>query len=184
MAEQGYYYETSNLIVICVDREKNEDYSGRLYDCCSGEPVGFENVLQMIKRMEELYDVLDYPQASTVGRCFIEKRKRIRREVTRVTDRTRILRQKGDLGTFVVRVQYRQNATWQGQVTWAERQETQSFRSALELLKLIDNALDAEEDNVNDDIDVSSHRAEAEIPRCVGEYEAGGGSLAAGGDKK
>lgn len=48
------------------------------------------------------------------------------------------------MGTFVIRVQYRQNATWQGQVTWAEGQETRSFRSALELLKLIDNALETE----------------------------------------
>ena len=61
-----------------------------------------------------------------------------------MTDREKIFRQKGELGTFVIRVQYRQNATWQGQGTWAEGQETRSFRSALELLKLIDNALETE----------------------------------------
>ena len=41
--------------------------------------------------------------------------------------------------TFIVRIQYRQNASWQGQVTWAEENKTASFRSALELLKLIDS---------------------------------------------
>ena len=45
----------------------------------------------------------------------------------------------GEKATFVVRIQYRQNATWQGQVTWAEKNKTMSFRSALELLKLIDS---------------------------------------------
>ena len=49
---------------------------------------------------------------------------------------------KGDKGTFVVQVQYRQHATWQGKVLWAEKNETKQFRSALELLKLIDSALD------------------------------------------
>ena len=35
--------------------------------------------------------------------------------------------------------------TWQGGVVWAEKNEKRTFRSALELLKLIDNALDDEE---------------------------------------
>ena len=48
-------------------------------------------------------------------------------------------------GTFVIKVMNRQNATWQGSVDWVERHETQYFRSALELLKLIDGALDGYE---------------------------------------
>ena len=42
--------------------------------------------------------------------------------------------------TFIVQVMYRQNATWQGQVVWSEKNETRQFRSALELIKLIDSA--------------------------------------------
>ena len=34
------------------------------------------------------------------------------------------------------------DGTWQGSVTWVEEQREQHFRSALELLKLIDGALD------------------------------------------
>lgn len=44
-------------------------------------------------------------------------------------------------GTFVVHVEYYQNATWQGEVTWAEKNKKQKFRSTLELLKLMDSAL-------------------------------------------
>ena len=47
--------------------------------------------------------------------------------------------------TFVVQIQHRQNATWQGTVVWADRNETKPFRSALELIKLIDGALEADE---------------------------------------
>lgn len=53
-----------------------------------------------------------------------------------------VMSKRGDLGTFLVHVQYRQNATWQGQVTWVDQKQTQSFRSALELIKLIDSALE------------------------------------------
>ena len=51
-----------------------------------------------------------------------------------------IRREKGT-GTFIVKILDSQNATWQGSVTWAERHKVQYFRSALELLKMIDGVL-------------------------------------------
>ena len=44
-------------------------------------------------------------------------------------------------GTFVVKIEYCQNETWQGQVIWAEEHRTERFRSALELIKLMNEAL-------------------------------------------
>lgn len=55
------------------------------------------------------------------------------------------LENRGDEATFVVHIKYRQNATWQGRVTWADKKQSMNFRSALELLKLIDSALDEDE---------------------------------------
>ena len=49
--------------------------------------------------------------------------------------------------TFIIKVMDQQNATWQGSVTWVDEQREQYFRSTLELLKLIDGALE----NRNDD---------------------------------
>ena len=49
---------------------------------------------------------------------------------------------KGELGTFIVKIQYTEHSTWQGSITWVEEDKTQNFRSALELLKMIDEALD------------------------------------------
>ena len=40
--------------------------------------------------------------------------------------------------TFLIKIMDQQNGTWQGSVTWVEEQREQHFRSALELLKLID----------------------------------------------
>lgn len=44
--------------------------------------------------------------------------------------------------TFVVQILDSQNATWQGTVTWTEGKRSRPFRSALELLKLIDSSLE------------------------------------------
>lgn len=52
---------------------------------------------------------------------------------------------KKQTGTFVVHVKHCENATWQGEVTWAEENRKKQFRSALELIKLIDSALNMEE---------------------------------------
>ena len=56
------------------------------------------------------------------------------------------MRSGANAGTFVLKIMNRQNSTWQGTVTWVEENKTQNFRSALELLKLIDGALEKELD--------------------------------------
>ena len=43
--------------------------------------------------------------------------------------------------SFIVNILQQQNASWQGTVTWVGENKTQSFRSALELIRLIDSTL-------------------------------------------
>ena len=50
---------------------------------------------------------------------------------------------RNEKSTFLVQIHFRQKETWQGQVTWAEENKTVSFRSALELLRLLDEAGEA-----------------------------------------
>ena len=47
--------------------------------------------------------------------------------------------------TFIVEVKCMENDTWQGKITWAEKNKGQYFRSALEMLKLMDKALTEED---------------------------------------
>lgn len=43
--------------------------------------------------------------------------------------------------TFVIHILNQQNATWQGTVTWLDGKRTQPFRSALELIRLMDGVI-------------------------------------------
>jgi len=55
-------------------------------------------------------------------------------------------------GTFEISVKFTQNSTWQGQIYWIEKNQKQNFRSVLEMLKLMDEALGEgtdSEDTVN-----------------------------------
>ena len=43
--------------------------------------------------------------------------------------------------TFIVHIISQENSTWQGQVTWLNKEDTMNFRSFLELVKLMDAAM-------------------------------------------
>jgi len=59
-------------------------------------------------------------------------------EIVRLDDRRDVGSTKG---TFEITVKFMQNSTWQGQIHWIEKNQKQNFRSALEMLKLMDEAL-------------------------------------------
>ena len=48
--------------------------------------------------------------------------------------------------TFLVKIKYRQNSSWQGSVQWVEAGKTQNFKSCLELMRLMDMAVTSSDD--------------------------------------
>ena len=47
--------------------------------------------------------------------------------------------------TFIVKIMYNQNSTWQGSLEWLGKngnKKSQYFRSALELIRLIDSSIE------------------------------------------
>ena len=49
--------------------------------------------------------------------------------------------------SFVIEVKSQENSTWQGTITWVEGKKKENFISALELIRLIDSTLVAENGN-------------------------------------
>ena len=54
-----------NLINICVDEKNNGEFSGRLYHCYGKEAEPFHNVVELLRKVEDLFDRICFPQAST-----------------------------------------------------------------------------------------------------------------------
>lgn len=46
--------------------------------------------------------------------------------------------------SFVVEIKSKENHTWQGSIIWVEGQKKENFRSALELLRLMDSTFQKE----------------------------------------
>lgn len=130
-----------NLISICVDESSRGELSGRIYQCYSKLPQDFENVVQLLRLMENLYDCIRFPEAATESRSFVPKEKEDISRPEKLLSAEEILSQKGEAATFAVHVQFRQNSSWQGDAVWVERDIKVHFTSELELIKLIDSVL-------------------------------------------
>ncbi|HHX72040.1 MAG TPA: hypothetical protein GX701_03810 [Clostridiales bacterium] len=49
--------------------------------------------------------------------------------------------------TFIIQILNNQHASWQGTLTWIDSNETKEFRSALELIRLMDSAVASQNAN-------------------------------------
>lgn len=49
--------------------------------------------------------------------------------------------------TFIIRINDCQNSTWQGSILWADRKKKQCFRSTLEMISLIEEAVQLDREN-------------------------------------
>lgn len=137
--------DTPNLINICVDKNGNGEFEGRLYDCYHEEPGRFMNLIQLLYWMEDLYENLGFPQASTRSRFFNSPREVAPEDLKRVGAPEEVFEKRGEKGSFAVWVRTRQNATWQGEVIWLEKEKQFFFDSVLDLVKIMHNILVSEE---------------------------------------
>ena len=143
-----------NLICVCIDDDKDADYQGLIYHQYADEPISFNGIASMILEMENLFDEWDFPQRGLAERKFDKKKENHKRPVSETEDDRlkieiisdthgvrNVQNKKGKLGTFVIQVVYRQDASWQGHVIYQEDNEKLEFNSALELIKIIDRAV-------------------------------------------
>ena len=139
--EQRIRSDEYRTTTVCVDSYTNGILAGRFYNPYLSEGESFQSLTQFLVKMNRALDVINLPQAFSAARAFAPPSKPETEKASYPELR------EGALATFAVRVIFRQNASWQGSVTWLEEGRTQSFRSALELVLLMASALDGMEDN-------------------------------------
>lgn len=176
MVDSQIYIGTPNGIVLCVDSCSGHVFKGSFYHLYSKEPIVFDNQDQLIFGMEEFFDSILFPHPANNVRSFADTKKKrenkncdvsslesrqlrmnnIIKKREKVMDDQELLGKHGDLGSFIVRVQHRQNSSMQGRVTWVEKNKTVFFRSAWEMIRLIDSALETDEDEKDEKKDLPS----------------------------
>ena len=127
----GEEYRTTTL---CIDSYENSVPRGRIYNRYVPEGIEFQSITQFLLGMEQILDDMDFPRSYTTTRTFAPPAQLPAGPPDKIPC-------EGKKATFTIRVLFRQNASWQGSVTWLEGRQEQSFRSVLELILLLDNAL-------------------------------------------
>ena len=146
-------YGRQTVITVCVDDNQDRELQGRLYSPRVGQ-TSFLSVLPLMTAMERLFDGGNYPQVTHERRRFPKARQTTGPEEGEIAmdnkDSAPITRMEvkpGEKATFIIQVRYRKNASWQGTIQWVETKTQQNFRSTLELIKLMDDAVAIEGDD-------------------------------------
>ena len=127
----GEEYRTT---LICVDSYHNGILQGRFYNPHLNNGKAFHSLTHFLQEMEQTLNLMDFPKAFTATRTFAKPPES-------VAGLPESESQIGEQATFAVKILFRQNASWQGSVTWLEGKREQSFRSVLELILLMNSAL-------------------------------------------
>ena len=131
-----------NLMNICVDEVIGGEIRGRLYHCYSKDPVVFYNIIELLMEAENLFDTINYPQASTRTRCFNEREMRPPApRPEKQLDQREILQYRGRKASLAVGIRFRQGSTWQGEFVTMENGTRKMFSNTLDFLKLMDHEL-------------------------------------------
>lgn len=126
---------SKSTYMLSVSDYRDKHLSGALYCPLLNKAYSFANLVQLLLLMESLMDEAGFPRRGVEQRAF---------QSTAATTLARSPVSKavsGTLATFTLNVLFRQNASWQGSIIWNERKLESHFRSVLELITLLDEAL-------------------------------------------
>lgn len=127
------------MIFIGVDSYAEKSVAGRLWHGCRGEEASFANLMQLLLLLDKILEGQDFPEAQLGCKSFAPPETL---PCSLPTETAEVGKPScGALASFRLKILFRQNASWQGIVTWTESRQEQSFRSALELIMLLDSAL-------------------------------------------
>ena len=126
------------LTTICVDGCENMVLTGRFYNLYLEKGENFQSLMQLLLRMDCLLNEMNFPQNYTTPRSFSRELPTERGPTVSPEIR------KGAVATFEVRVIFRQHSSWQGSIAWVEGKQEENFRSVLELIQLMESALQEE----------------------------------------
>lgn len=126
---------------VSVDLATGAAIAGKMYCGIRPDGVAFSDIQQLILTMDHIMDEIAFPQSTVEKRTF-QKPMGFRLNTSRqqLLEMRRFMadKQAGDQATFIVQVEYRHEAEWQGSVKWVEGEQTREFASTLELIKFLD----------------------------------------------
>ncbi len=144
--EASYVSSNVSRFRILVNETGDYNISGILYNEFYHLVMHFQGIREFFSLLDRFFDYVNFPQSTHAHRTFNIKQPN-RKEVPSAMKKEILESDAGGKATFTVHVQFRQNASWQGTIQWIEGNKTQRFRSELEMIKLMMNAINFESES-------------------------------------
>jgi len=110
----------------------------------SGRSMVFHSMMEMVLAVQDKMDEIGFPQSTTAPRGWKRRPAGADQHIIQHSMGARSdedVMPEAILASFLVRIQFRQNASWQGTLVWMDSKESCAFRSLLELVKLVADAM-------------------------------------------
>ena len=127
--------EFDRTIMIYIDSYEDRIPAGRFQIVSHQDAQPFKGLCQLFLGINDMLDQNNFPKS------FFELRKF--NEPFEQSNLSTVLSNQisSKLASFRIRILFRQNASWQGSVYWIEGNQEVFFRSVLELIVMMDDAL-------------------------------------------
>jgi len=129
--------ESQRTMLFCIDSCESGVPKGKIFTAANPDGRNFACLFDMLNIAQHDLDDMNFPQSFSEIRKFVPGKGCISED----TEANRV--KCGELATFTVKVLFRQNASWQGSVSWIEGGVEESFRSVLELIFLMNSAVES-----------------------------------------
>ena len=156
--------ENGRVFMLQVQKQPDGQAYGSIYNLYVEQPQHFLGLADAILQIDAMMDKLDCPQAAAKRRSFCAAEKDVKNDTAAQKEayyrwlqegktvaqqywKEQVLQPSaGGSQTFYIRVRFRQHSSWQGEVTWKQAKRKVAFRSVLELLHLLQSALNSGQD--------------------------------------
>ena len=137
-AQTGFIPRGHNVVTLRVASYHERCLKGILSGVHLDGDLVFRSAIELLCQLESLMDQAGLPQRNEEPRFFQPAAQPAGgASKSAAEEKTPVI------ACFQLSIMFRQNATWQGSLFWADRGMEAHFRSVLELLNLINNALSA-----------------------------------------
>lgn len=131
---------------LCIDKYgPAKNLSGRIYNSFYENKIDFMGIEEFVIKTEDCINQIGYPGNSYQLRIFYNSKLRKKRrgiDGKKYYNKEEIENKRGKLGSFIIFINDRKDATWKGKIKSLDKGNNFYFRSELELIGIIESELD------------------------------------------
>jgi hypothetical protein len=140
MAQSKFVPYELKTSIIRITTYEGTNLKGVIINPYFENEVPFEGTIQFLKIIDELQDAINFPQKSMSTRKFGDDANHAH-VLPQTSGAAQPSSEERAIASFKLSILFRHNASWQGSVIWLDKGMQSEFRSALELIFLIDSVL-------------------------------------------